>query len=44
MQQHREEQKFQQRQQTIAELQKDKGFVPRAWQEHGAGLALPPGL
>nr|XP_020835989.1 pericentrin-like isoform X2 [Phascolarctos cinereus]XP_020835990.1 pericentrin-like isoform X2 [Phascolarctos cinereus]XP_020835991.1 pericentrin-like isoform X2 [Phascolarctos cinereus]XP_020835992.1 pericentrin-like isoform X2 [Phascolarctos cinereus] len=26
------------------QLEKDKGFEPRAWQKHGAGEALPPAL
>ncbi|XP_036622726.1 pericentrin [Trichosurus vulpecula] len=43
LQRQRDEHKIQQLQQTIAELEKDKGFVPsRVWQECGAGVALAP--
>ncbi|XP_043858526.1 pericentrin [Dromiciops gliroides] len=43
LQRQRDEHKIQQLQQMIAELEKDKGFVPsRPWPERGAGAALPP--
>nr|XP_020829055.1 pericentrin [Phascolarctos cinereus] len=42
LQRQRDEHKIQQLQQTITELEKDRGFVPRAWQECGSGAALPP--
>ncbi|XP_056676129.1 pericentrin isoform X6 [Monodelphis domestica] len=43
LQRQRDEHKIQQLQQTISELQNDKGFVPsRGWQECGVGVPLPP--
>ncbi|XP_044531636.1 pericentrin [Gracilinanus agilis] len=43
LQRQRDEHKIQQLQQTISELQSDKGFVAgRGWQECGAGVPLPP--
>uniref|UniRef100_A0A7N4PY85 Pericentrin n=1 Tax=Sarcophilus harrisii TaxID=9305 RepID=A0A7N4PY85_SARHA len=43
LQRQRDEHKIQQLQQTITELEKDKGFaVSRTWQEAGPGVALPP--
>ncbi|XP_072496871.1 pericentrin isoform X16 [Notamacropus eugenii] len=45
LQRQRDEHKIQQLQQTIIQLEKDKGFMPsRAWQECGAGAALPPAM
>ncbi|XP_051854319.1 pericentrin-like isoform X9 [Antechinus flavipes] len=43
LQRQRDEHKIQQLQQTITELEKDKGFVvSRTWQEAGTVAALPP--